>query len=259
MLELNRVDFQIYKDNLNLRSKKFTIERKRGERLVVVNGKKVAKYSKNNSISYLKRDESKQILSLFASVKKSVNNYIVKQDFTIDRIEKKYNSVFANRTLFDAIDKETVFYYVDVKHCYWRIAYLFDIISEYYYNKILKKPDLKLYRNMALACIIAPREKEYYQNGENIMTIKEDVRIFNIIYENIRHYAWNIFGSLCYERIGKENCIGYFTDGIMIFPDDVKKVSTVLARRKLKFRVQQCKKIGYREYVNLDEGEVRKI
>lgn len=259
MLKLNNKDLKTYIDNLSKRKKNFTVERKRGERNVVLNGKRVAKLNRRNSIAYLDKDESKEILSLFASVKKSVNRKIKEKNFDIPVIKKKYNSVFANRPLFDSLPMGAEFYYVDVKHCYWRIAYLQGYITEYYYDKVLEKPDLKLYRNMALSCIIAPKQKEYYIGGQKTHTITEEMSVYDTVYSNIRHYAWNIFGRLCFEKIGKDRCLGYFTDGIMVFGDDMKPVKTTLARHKLQHRIIRCEKVGHREYVNTDEGEVKKI
>ena len=257
MLELNKIDLESYKNNLMRRGLTFTVERKRGERHVIVNGKRVAKLFRKNAMRNTSKEESKKILSLFASVKKSVNKFIVNSDFYIEREPKKYNSIFTNRELFDSTPVNTKFYYIDVKHCYWRISYLRGYITKFLYQKILLSPDMKLYRNMALACVIAGRQVEYFSNGKKINEIKEDTRLHELIYENIRHYAWNLFGTLCFEKIGKENCIGYFTDGIMVFEEDLKKVTTTLARQKLQHRVINCQKTAHREYVYIDEGEIK--
>jgi hypothetical protein len=224
-----------------------------------VNGKRVAKVKNINAMGSVHKDESKSILNLFGSVKKSVNRYLVKNGFNIKEIPKKYGSVFANRELFDEMPVGSQFFYIDVKHCYWRIAYLKGYITEYYYNKILEKPDLKLYRNMALSCIVAPKEVTYYINGKESHTIIEDNTLYDIVYKNIRHSAWNLFGRLAFDKIGKENCIGYFTDGIMVFPADLQKVKTVLARHKLQHRVIECEKTNHREYVYVDDGSVKKF
>jgi hypothetical protein len=259
MLEFNKDDLDLYIENLNKRGKRFTVERKRGERHLILKGKKIAKLKRRNSISQLDKDESKQILSLFGSVKKSVNRKLEKDNFQITPIDKKYNSVFTNKNLFLSVPVGTQFYYVDVKHCYWRIAYLQGYITEYYYKKVLEKPDLKLYRNMALSCIIAPKQVEYYSEGQKQMTIKEDSYLYETVYQNIRHYAWNLFGRLCFEKIGEENCMGYFTDGILVFDKDLKTVKTMLARHKLQHRIILCEKTATNEYVYVDEGEVRKF
>lgn len=259
MLNLDKADLEIYKKNLGSRKRTFFVDNKRAEKNIVVNGKNVAKLKRRNGISLLSQQDSKSILSLFASVKKSVNKYIVTNDFNIPLTPKKYNSVFVNRTLFDSIPIGSQFYYIDVKHCYWRIAFLQGIITEYYYNKVLEKPDLKLYRNMALACVIAGREREYYPSGVFSHSIREDTALHEQIYKNIRHTAWNIFGRLCFEQIGEEECLGYYTDGILVFPKDLPIVKTVLARHKLQHRIIPCEKTAYREYVYISEGDIRRI
>lgn len=153
----------------------------------------------------------------------------------------------------------TKFIYVDVKHCYWRIAYLMGYITPYFYEKILSSPDMKLWRNMALSCIIAPKKVEHFKDGVSMGVISEDTRCYEQVYENIRFYAWNLFGRLCYEKIGKENCLGYFTDGIMIFPEDLSKVKTVLARHKLQYRVINCEKVSQKEFIDLDTADIRRF
>jgi TusA-related sulfurtransferase len=259
MLELDFDNLKQFKNNLLLRKVPFTIEKKRNEVMFISNGKKIAKAESINSISNIKKNQTTNILSLFANVKKSINKFIIKNNCEITKIEKEYDSTFTNRLLFDSLPIGTNFYYLDVKHCYWRIAYLNGYISENYYKKILENPDLKIYRNMALSCIIAPKSVEYYENGELINVITEDTGIYHTIYENIRFKAWNIFGSLCFEKIGKEKTIGYYTDGIMVLSDDVAIVKTTLSRNKLQFRITKCIKTKDRQWLNCDTNEFRRF
>lgn len=258
MLELNYDDLKQFKQNLLQRKVPFTIERKRNEIIFVSNGKKIAKANSKNTVNS-KTEEKGNILNLFANVKKSINKYIIKNNFDIKPTQKLHDSSFTNRILFDSLPKGFVFYYVDVKHCYWRIAYLNGYISENYYKKILLKPDLKIYRNMALSCIIAPKTVEYYEGGELINIIEEDTTIYQTIYENIRFKAWNIFGTLCFDKIGKEKTIGYYTDGIMILSEDLDKVKATLTRNKLQYRITKCIKTKDRQWMNCDTNEFRRF
>jgi len=259
MLELDYENLKQFKTNLLNRKIPFTIEKKRNEVVFVSNGKRIAKAESKNTISYVKKDETKNILSLFANVKKSINKHIIKSGFEIEKTEKIYDSTFSNRLFFDSLPVGTPFYYLDVKHCYWRIAYLNGYISENYYNKILENPDLKIYRNMALSCIIAPKSVEYYQNGKLINVIEEDTTIYKTIYENIRFKAWNLFGSLCFEKIGQSKTIGYYTDGIMVLLNDIAKVKATLSRHKLQFRITKCVKTNHRQWMNCDTNEFRRF
>jgi hypothetical protein len=259
MLQFSMKDLDVYKENLNRRKQTFQVEMKRSERNILINGKKVAKLKQRNSITPLSKSESSKVLNLFASVKKSVNAYCREHNFKVPKTAKQYDSSYRNYDLFNSLPNDTDFLYVDVKHCYWRIAYITGVISPNLYNKILEQPEMKLWRNMALSCIIAPKQVEYFSGGEKINTIVEDVSMYETIYENIRYFSWNIFGNLCFNKIGKENCIGYFTDGIMIFEDDLAKVKTVLARHKLPHRIMKCRKTDYREFVIMDDGQVRRF
>jgi len=259
MIELNYKDLDIYKSNLLKRKTSFVIEKKRNEQNILVQGKRIAKFKANNSLSHLQREDSKHILNLFATVKKSINKYILDSNYNIQKVDKKYDSTYSNRGLFRELPIGFEFYYVDVKHCYWRIAYLKGYISEYFYLKVLENPDLKIFRNMALSCIIAPKTKEYYEDGKFICEITEDTEIYNDIYESIRFTAWNIFGSIAFEKIGKEKTIGYYTDGIMIFSEDVPKVRTILARNKLQYNIYKCKKVTDTEYLNEENNSIRRF
>jgi len=256
---LDLTDVEKFKENLVNRKLTFVIERKRNETAFIVNGKKVAKANKRNSINTTRNNDSNKVLNIFASVKKSINKYLEKNDFQISKKVKNYDSSFVNRGLFNSLQNGTTFYYIDVKHCYWRIAYLNGYISQNYYEKILKDPEMKLYRNMALSCIIAPRIMDYYKNGQYIHTIQEDTQVYQDIYENIRFTAWNIFGKLCFERIGKEKTIGYFTDGIMVFEPDVNTVKTTLSRAKLQYVVVKCIKVGDKTYMNTETSKVVRL
>jgi hypothetical protein len=259
MLELDIENLKQFKKNLLNRKISFTIEKKRNEVIFVSNGKRIAKAESKNTISHIKDKETTNILSLFANVKKSINKHLIVNGFDIDKIEKKYDSTFSNRLLFDSLPIGTSFYYLDVKHCYWRIAYLNGYISENYYKKILQNPDLKIYRNMALSCIIAPKSVEYYEQGILMNVIEEDTTIYHTIYENIRFKAWNLFGSLCFEKIGKEKTIGYYTDGIMVLSDDVAKVKATLTRNKLQYTITKCIKTNNRQWMNCTTNEFRRF
>jgi hypothetical protein len=259
MLELDFNDVEKFKENLVGRKLTFRVERKRNEMAFLVNGKKIAKANQRNSVNTSANQNSKSILNIFATVKKSINKYLEKNNFEVEKKQKIYESSFLNRILFDELKNGTTFYYIDVKHCYWRIAFLNGYISESYYNKILKDPDMKLFRNMALSCIIAPRIMDYYKKGNFINTIQEDTQLYQDIYENIRFTAWNIFGKLCFEKIGKENTIGYFTDGIMVFEKDVNLVKTTLSRAKLQFKVVKCIKVKHKHYMNTDTSKVIRL
>lgn len=259
MIELGINDLEVYKQNLLKRKQSFVLEKKRTELNIFQHGKKIAKFKSNNSLSNLQRDDSKQILNLFATVKKSINKSLADNNYQVKKVRKKYDSTYSNKNLFYRLPIGTEFYYIDVKHCYWRIAYLKGYLSEYFYNKVLENKDLKIFRNMALSCIIAPKKKEFYSDGRLVYSVEEDTTIYNDVYESIRFTAWNLFGTITYDKIGKEKTIGYFTDGIMVFNEDVPLVRTILARNKLQYTIVKCIKVSDKEYLNSETNSVRRF
>lgn len=259
MLPLSKHEFDDFKENLCRRKKTFTVESKRGIKTIVMHNKRIAKLHRKSSLMFLEKKEVKDILSLFAIVKRSVNQKLIRDNFQVKEVEKRYTSSFTNKELFNSMNIGDEFYYIDVKHCYWRLAYLMGYITEFYYDKTKNNPSIKLYRNMALACIIAPNIVEYYKEGEYLHTIEEDIEMYDKVYSAIRHTSWNIFGSLAHERLGKFNCIAYYTDGIMVFKKDVAMVSTILARQKLKHRVIHCKKVEAKRIRFVEDGTYKKI
>lgn len=249
-----------YIDMLQKDGKQFIIEEKRNSVTIIGKGGKVkAVIDKENSISKIKKSNSSlskgSLLSIFATVKKSFITALSK-NLEIERLPQFHPSTFTNRDTWNDLRKGRVFYYIDVNHCYWRIAYLQGYISEYYYNKILENPEYKLYRNMALASIKAPKTRKYYNNGELQLTVTEDTRILDTAYANIRYTAWNLMGAIKTE-VGQD-CLKYITDGIMVFKKDVDYVCDCLDNADLTYSIVKCKKLNKKEIETIDliTGEV---
>ena len=95
------------------------------------------------------------------------------------------------------------------------------------YESILEKPHLKTYRNMALACIVAPASRDYYINGEKVLEIEEDKNLHRLIYDNIRFTCYNLMGDIA-SVVGEEYVIGYRTDGIMVLPEKREEVISLI-------------------------------
>ena len=94
---LDLIDVEKFKENLVNRKLTFVIERKRNETAFIVNGKKVAKANKRNSINTTRTNDSNKVLNIFASVKKSINRYLEKNEFQFPKKVKNYDSSFVNR------------------------------------------------------------------------------------------------------------------------------------------------------------------
>jgi len=244
--KIDNKSFDGYKKSLSAQKRTFIVEKKRNVRSIIL-GKKYIILQKNKN--QIKNDNVKKskITSLFAQVAKGVNSYIIKSGLTVDKINQENPSSYTNRKKYRLMKDGAKFYYIDIAHCYWRISFLLNYISENLYKSVLNAPDLKLYRNMALACIIAPKGREYYSRGVKILEIHEDKTLNRIIYDNIRFTAYNLMGSIKIE-LG-EHCIAYRTDGIMV---DNKKslemVKELITISNFDYTVTECTKIDEINY-----------
>jgi hypothetical protein len=256
MIELSRRDLEVYKKNLISRRLSFKLVTKRAETTLLKNGVEVARLKLNNNKRVKVKSEA---LSLFSSVKKSINKFIVEKKLDIEEVPQIYPAKLSNRILYHELEDNDEFILIDVKHCYWRIAYLKGYISKSLYESVIEHqdPQFKLWRNMSLSCIIAPKKVQVFKNGREFPMIEEDTTLYKIIYSNIRFTAWNLFGSIS-EKIGFENVLGYNTDGIMVFEKDVNRVTSTLARNKLQYTVKKCFKHSMNEYIT-EKGKVYKI
>lgn len=220
-----RSNFKAYVDSFIAKKKNFHIHRKRGNESMHVNDNTVAIYKSGKRKKNKQLD--KEVVNLIANVSKNINNFCVKNQFDFEIEKERHTSIWSNHDLFFELDEGEIFYYIDIKHCFWRIAFLKGYISENMYKSILEKPHLKTYRNMALACIVAPASRDYYVNGEKVLGIEEDKTMHRLIYDNIRFTCYNLMGDIA-AAVGEKYVIGYRTDGIMVLPEKKDEVISLI-------------------------------
>ncbi|MEM4271258.1 MAG: hypothetical protein QXO70_04160 [Candidatus Pacearchaeota archaeon] len=244
MLKLEQKEFKGFIKDLKDRKSKFIIDTKRTVSSIIMGGKFFALSRNKNHIG---KDEKKtEIISLFAQVAKSVTSHIEKNNFTVERIPQRHPSSDTNRLKYAKMKIGAEFWYVDVSHCYWRIAFLRKYITPKLYENVLKKPELKIYRNMALACIVAPRKRQYFDDGEMILEITEERGLWKMIYDNIRFTSYNLMGDI--SKQVEKNFIAYRTDGIMVTKPALPKVKKMLTDAGFAYTVTRCIKIDDGHY-----------
>jgi hypothetical protein len=244
MLKLEQKDFKGYIKDLDERKSRFIVDKKRTVSSLVIGGKYFALSRNKNEIS--KGEKKTEIISLIAQVSKSVTSFIIKNGLEVTKIYQKHPSSDTNRIKYSKMKVGSEFWYVDVAHCYWRISYLRNYITKRLYENVLKKPELKLYRNMALACIVASRTREYHDDGKKILEISEDKTLQKIIYDNIRFTCYNVMGEISREVY--KNFIAYRTDGIMVTKPAVNTVKKMLSEFGFDYTVVKCIKISDTQY-----------
>lgn len=207
---------------------------------------------------YEKKKTDARDNNFYAQVAKQINKYIEEEGGSIEPIEQRHPSSYTNHDKWSKMRVGAEFYYVDVKHCYWRIAHaLLGYITQRLYDKALAMEDFKRQRNMSLSLIVAPKKWLYYVNGEPALLVEEDKTQHEIIYANIRHTAWNIMGDLM--LLLGQMCIGYRTDGIMVTRLALRGTKDYLDSYNLYYTVKKCKKADDRHYLDEEDGSIRKI
>lgn len=251
MRKVKAKSFNNYIDNFCRENKTFVIESKRNLESLYMNNKLVLMTKNKNNRFGKDKTKLKSIINLFAQVQKSINRYLKQIEFDIQPVEKRFGSSKTDRDKWRSMGVGEVFYYIDVKHCFWRIGFLKGYIGKNLYENILLKEELKLQRNMSLALIIAPKRRRYFKYGKLLHEISEDRRMYRIVYDNIRFTAYNLMGDCMV--MSKQHFIAYRTDGIMVDKKAIKRVSRFIDDNGFNYLIKECCKVGDRHYVVDDE------
>ena len=201
----------------------------------------------------------REVQQLIARVTRGVNTYIKKNQFFIPEVENRHSSTFTNHEAWNKLPIDYPFLYVDVNHCFWRIAFLSGYIGKKLYYDVLdhENNEYKLLRNKALACIKAPRMREYFSNGKLLYEITEDKSLHERIYNNIRYKAYNLMGDL--KDSLQDNCLAYRTDGIMIVKEYLPAVQDYMDSLNFDVSVRNCFKADNRFYLDARTNKIRHI
>lgn len=235
-------DFEIQVAQFTKRKKTFCVHKKRGTKVMYFGEDAVAISKQKKKKSITDKALNREVVNLIANVAKNINAFIVSSNFSFDIEEERHSSTWTNRELYKTLQEGKEFYYIDIAHCFWRIAFLKGYISQSMYKSILKKPHLKTYRNMALACVIAPSSRDYYIRGVKTMSIEEDKTLQRLIYDNIRFTCYNLMGDIV-SAIGEQYVIGYRTDGILVLPEKKDAVIQMIIEQDFKCTEKKMTKV----------------
>jgi hypothetical protein len=132
-----------------------------------------------------KAEKNSTLLQCCKDVKISAEKFIEKRGNPISE-DYFIPTEFSN---FDDLVEGMALFSIDVKSCYWRSAYLLDIISLETYLKYLPN---KLDRNKAIGCLKRKTESIYYQSGVELRReVKENE--LGLINTYIKSYIYDIF------------------------------------------------------------------
>lgn len=255
-IDNNKIDK--YVQSLCNQKKTFIVENKRKVNSILIRNKaKILNKGKETKVKNKKKN--REVINLFSQVAKNVNQYIVNNGLKVRAVKSRHSSTYTNRKLYREMAEGERFFYVDISHCFWRIAYLKKYITKQLYENTLQKEEFKVYRNIALACIVAPRTRRYYVLGKFVCEISEWKVLHQRIYDNIRFTAYNLMGDLRAET--NRYCIGYRTDGIMITdnPKIVKRVKETIERKGFSCKVTECYKVDDMYYQSGNNEKLKRI
>lgn len=249
-------DFDAIMRGLNNQNKEFSIVEKGKKKSVLINGKTEIYYrSKKNRISdYFKKSSNLNVIRI---VHAQANAYIKDHGLEVDEIKQKNGAVKLKRELFSSFPDGSYFYLIDIKHAYWRFAYLLGYIKYDTYRKYKDSPDFKLARNIALSTLTTKKKKKYYSGGKLINEILCHDNCSWAMYKNIRYSTYNTCGEL--EALLGDRCVSYRVDGVMVTGDAIPVVKHFMKIRKLSYEITECQKVNDIQYAIVATGEIKNL
>lgn len=197
-----------------------------------------------------------EAITIIRTIKQQFTLYLKNNDWKpVSKVPQKNGPVYKNLKLWDALPVGTEFVMLDIKHAYWRVAYLQGYISKRIYDKYLEDDKLKLWRNVGMACVVAKQKREYYQKGRLVSTVQTWNDPYEQIYRNIRHITYNTVGDI--KRKYPDSVIAHRTDAVLFLPELEESIKKILWNRKYKIRTLECVKTGEKEFTA--NGEPKKL
>jgi hypothetical protein len=249
-------DFDAVARSLNNQKVDFAVVEKGKKKSVFINGKIEIHYrSVNKKISGYFNDPKN--LNVIKIVHAQANSYIKANKLLIKEVKQKNGAVKLKKGLFRSFPDGSYFYLMDIKHAYWRFAYLLGYIKYDTYKKYKDSPDFKLARNIALSTLATKKKKKYYSQGKLINEITCLNSCSWMMYKNIRYSTYNTCGDI--ERLLGDKCVAYRVDGVMVTGDAIQIVKNFMKSRKLSYEIVECQKINDLQYTIIDTGEVKNL
>lgn len=208
---------------------------------------------KNYGCSYRSKLSKEEFAKLwvFSATKKSLQNWI-KRNGGVASLPLRYATNQKDRDKIKKLPQGYSFLATDLKHAYWRVAYINGYISEYLYQKC-NREEFKLERNKALACVSSMDKVITYEKG---VKVKEELignDELRRMYSHIRNCTYKIMND-CKEAIG-DGFIMYKTDCIFYDKKYKKKVEEIMTKNNLLFETDECQNINSKYFIY--DGETK--
>lgn len=254
----NKDDFYIVKNNLTNRKVTFAIE-KRGNSNYFLHGKKRTTAFKEGDKSLAEHFKDPIAKRLIMDVHQQVDSYIKQSGLHIEPTKPLHPPFYKESSAYKELEVGMELCYIDIKHAYWRVAYINGYISKHLYNLVAEDEKYKLCRNIALSTLVSQRKRDYYFDGVFLHTIDSDKSMREVIYTNIRQTTYNLIGGLA-EAIG-DACFTYRVDGLLTVYDQsiIDYAHEYFNQKEILFGVDRCTKVSDNDYYLVSKDKIKKF
>lgn len=253
----NKKDIDIHKKNLINKGMTFSIIDKSGNRSIFVDKKPmIVMTSKSKEIA--KYFGKKKAGGAIHYIHKDIWSRLLQERFELKELKAEYPSQDHNADLFESLPIGTELAYIDINHCYWRVAYLLGYISKRIYDKYKDDAEMKLARNIALSTLASTKKKHSYFYGRFNNTTHCDSYHLPLMYKNIRYFTYNTLGEIAVSI--PDGCVSYRTDGIIVLNDKqlVNYTQNYFRKKRFTFETEIFKKVGEKEIQSTLDGKIKK-
>ncbi len=200
-----------------------------------------------------------QVRNFFGIIKKSINKFIIDNNFSIAKLPENKNCRGFNRDAWNKIKVGELFYEYDFNEFYWQIMYQQGLINKKTFEKYRAIDEYKTFRNISISRITTIATQEFYRDGESkpYLLISEKKESEQIIYNNVITVCRNIISHAA-EIVGNENALYWNTDAIAVSVEYRDIVDEFLSQTGFEYKVDQLKKISKSEYEK-PGGYIRKF
>lgn len=193
-------------------------------------------------------DVRKRAVRLLGDISRAIGRYLEKNDAP-EKLKPEYSQVRTIYPVWDSTPSGTEYMIVDIRHCYWRAAYLLGYIPiKLYLAGLQPLPDdefsdpLKIWRNIGLARLtqVVTVKKKI---GKTVISTTSDLKLREAqLYENIRVHSANVIARACKE-LPQDCLLKINTDAIhFIEPANVAQMMnciTVIEKAGYTIRLEQ--------------------
>lgn len=219
------------------------------------------KYEPEIKKTVFKNNKHKNLaLLFFAQISKIVNNYIISHNLEIELIKEIQSTkvMQLNRSLFDNIEDNEIFYSIDINNAWFQSAYKLGVISEKMYNTYKGLPEFKALRQISFGLTTSETEVTYINPCIQKLVIRENKNLQKALFKNIKVNVYNTITECRNELLSiGTDCLSYAVDSITFTSKGYDLVYNYLNSNNWDFKVIICTKINSNSY--LFGSELRKI